>query len=96
MFDWEELDVNEVLTLINENVPNPSPELRDQLYGLILATENLIVEKNCLEWVGLTDEAIWLEYQQLWPFHPAEEPTLAKDIAKFARAIETKLKEKNT
>jgi hypothetical protein len=48
------------------------------------------------EWVGLTDEAIWLEYQQLWPFHPAEEPTLAKDIAKFARAIEAKLKEKNT
>ena len=48
------------------------------------------------EWVGLTDEAVWLEYQQLWPFHPAEEPTLAKDIAKFARAIEAKLKEKNT
>jgi hypothetical protein len=48
------------------------------------------------EWVGLTDEAVWLEYQQLWPFHPEEEPTLAKDIAKFARAIEAKLKEKNT
>ena len=47
------------------------------------------------KWVGLTDEAIWLEYQHLWPFHPAEEPTLAKDIAKFARAIEAKLKEKN-
>ena len=48
------------------------------------------------EWQGLTDEVIWLEYQQLWPFHPAEEPTLAKDIVKFARAIEAKLKEKNT
>ena len=36
----------------------------------------------------LTNEAIWLEYQRLWPFHPSEEPTLAKDIAKFARAIE--------
>ena len=48
------------------------------------------------EWVGLTDEAIWSEYQVLWPFHPAEEPRLAKDIAKFARAIEAKLKEKNT
>jgi len=47
------------------------------------------------EWVGLSDEEIWLEYQCLWPFHPAEEPTLAKDIAKFARAIEAKLKEKN-
>ena len=43
----------------------------------------------------LTDEAIWLEYQRFWPFHPAEEPTLAKDIVKFARAIEAKLKEKN-
>jgi hypothetical protein len=40
------------------------------------------------QWVGLTDEAIWSEYQTLWPFHPAEEPRLAKDIAKFARAIE--------
>ena len=47
------------------------------------------------EWIGLTDEAIWSEYQVLWPFHPAEEPRLAKDIAKFARAIEAKLKEKN-
>ena len=46
-------------------------------------------------WVGLTDEAIWLEYQRFWPFHPAEEPTLAKDIAKFALAIEQRLKEKN-
>jgi hypothetical protein len=47
------------------------------------------------EWQGLTDEVIWLEYQRLWPFHPAEEPTLAKDIVKFASAIEAKLKEKN-
>jgi len=51
--------------------------------------------KKKREWVGLTDEAIWSEYQTLWPFHPAEEPRLAKDIAKFARAIEAKLKEKN-
>jgi hypothetical protein len=58
MFDWEELDVNEVLTLINENVPNPSPELRDQLYGLISATEHLIAEKNCLDWVGLDKETM--------------------------------------
>ena len=47
-------------------------------------------------WVGLTDKAIWLEFQMLWPFHPAEEPQLAKDIVKFAKAIEAKLKEKNT
>jgi hypothetical protein len=47
------------------------------------------------KWVELTEEAIWSEYQVLWPFHPAEEPRLAKDIVKFARAIEAKLKEKN-
>jgi hypothetical protein len=47
-------------------------------------------------WVGLTDKAIWLEYQMLWPFHPAEEPQLAKDIVKFAKAIGAKLREKNT
>jgi hypothetical protein len=65
---------------------------------LMLQIGNLMIQKRRAEkreWVGLTDEAVWLEYQQLWPFHPAEEPTLAKDIAKFARAIEAKLKEKN-
>ena len=36
----------------------------------------------------LTDERVWLEYMQLWPFRPNEEPTLAKDILRFARAIE--------
>ena len=55
-----------------------------------------VAEPYMRTWVGLTDEVIWLEYQTLWPFHPAEEPRLAKDIAKFARAIEAKLKEKNT
>jgi hypothetical protein len=63
------------------------------LAGVRFARVNLPAPSK--EWVGLTDEAVWLEYQQLWPFHPAEEPTLAKDIAKFARAIEAKLKEKN-
>jgi hypothetical protein len=48
------------------------------------------------QWIGLTDEAIWSEYQTLWPFHPAEGPRLAKDIVKFARAIEARLKELNT
>ena len=55
-----------------------------------------VMEPPQRTWVGLSDEAIWLEYQKFWPFHPAEEPTLAKDIAKFANAIEAKLKEKNT
>jgi hypothetical protein len=84
MFDWEELDVNEVLTLINENVPNPSPELRDQLYGLILATENLIAEKNCLDWVGLTKE----EFEQAVDG--------LEDLEDCWVQIEAKLKEKNT
>lgn len=57
--------------------------------------ERPVVQAEGKPWVGLTDEAIWLEYQRFWPFHPAEEPTLAKDIAKFARAIEAKLREKN-
>ena len=83
MFDWEQLDVNEVLTLINENVPNPSPELRVQLYVLISATEHLIAEKNCLDWVGLTDHEL-----QVLDFNDPER-------GKLARAVEAKLKEKN-
>lgn len=43
----------------------------------------------------LTNDRVWLEYMQLWPFRPNEEPTLAKDILRFARAIEAKLREKN-
>jgi len=48
------------------------------------------------EWQGLTEEEVWSQYQTLWPFHPAEEPRLAADISKFARAIEAALKERNT
>ena len=44
----------------------------------------------------LTDVEIWNTYKNLWMFHPAEEPRLAGDVLKFARAIEAKLKEKNT
>jgi hypothetical protein len=36
----------------------------------------------------LTDDRVWLEYMQLWPFRLNDEPTLAKDILRFARAIE--------
>ena len=36
----------------------------------------------------LTDDRVWIEYMQLWPFRPYNEPTLAKDILRFARAIE--------
>ena len=44
----------------------------------------------------LTDVEIWNTYKNLWMFHPAEEPRLAGDVLKFARAIEAKLREKNT
>ena len=47
------------------------------------------------EWRSLSEEEVWSQYQILWPFHPAEEPRLAADISKFARAIEAALKEKN-
>ena len=46
MNEWEELDVHEVFRLINNNVPNPSPKLRDQLYGLITETQDLVIEIN--------------------------------------------------
>ena len=36
----------------------------------------------------LTDGEIWSTYKNLWMFHPAEEPRLAGDVLKFARAIE--------
>ena len=36
----------------------------------------------------LTDVEIWNTYKNLWMFHPAEEPRLAGDVLKFARAIE--------
>lgn len=83
---------------LQPNLPTPT-----NCFGKPVPASQWYVCPNCKkespltkEWVGLTDEAIWLEYQNFWPFHPAEEPTLAKDIAKFARAIEAKLKEKNT
>ncbi len=76
----------------NAGVPPLYPEMKD---GETISVEYTTPPAQ-RQWVGLTDEAIWSEYQTLWPFHPAEEPGLAKDIAKFARAIEAKLKEKNT
>jgi len=36
----------------------------------------------------LSDVEIWNTYKNLWMFHPAEEPRLAGDVLKFARAIE--------
>jgi hypothetical protein len=81
----------ECLLCVVEKLRDENHQLTHQLYDYRAA----FIRARDREWVGLTDEAIWLEYQQLWPFHPAEEPTLPKDIAKFARAIEAKLKERN-
>ena len=44
--------------------------------------------KMCKPSASLTDDRVWLEYMQLWPFRPNDEPTLAKDILRFARALE--------
>ncbi len=42
----------------------------------------------------LSDEEIVKVYQSLWKFLPSEEPDLAKDIKKFARALLKKASEK--
>ena len=47
-----------------------------------------------LDHKDLTDEEIISIYQSLWKFLPSEEPDLAKDIKKFARAILRKAQEK--
>jgi hypothetical protein len=36
----------------------------------------------------LSEQEIWHTYKNLWMFHPSEEPRLAGDVLKFARAIE--------
>ena len=103
-------DMDKAITAIKEALAQPE-QLREENERLHVENRRLIDRIESIgvpvgvggfatttsqhTWVGLTDEAIWLEYQRFWPFHPAEEPTLAKDIAKFANAIEAKLKEKN-
>jgi hypothetical protein len=70
-----------------------------KVYRGVLAenyTQPLFAHPPRREWVSLTEEEVWSQYQTLWPFHPAEEPRLAADISKFARAIERACKERNT
>jgi hypothetical protein len=43
---WEELNVNEVIELIKENITDLSPELLQELYGLIANIDILLQEKN--------------------------------------------------
>jgi hypothetical protein len=43
---WEELDVNEVIEAIKEHITDPSPELLQELYGLIANIDILLQEKN--------------------------------------------------
>ncbi len=88
--------------------PSDMPDGDDPMYdhdffikGMVWA-DAMLCKKNAIPPAAqrqpLTDEAIWRQYQALWPFHPAEEPRLAKDIVKFARAVEAAhgIKEKNT
>ena len=43
---WQELDVNEVIQVINENITDPSPELLQELYGLVASVDIRLQEKN--------------------------------------------------
>ena len=83
-----------LITRLKEEWNNLDPV--DPLRGLIAdAIDALVEAQPSKPWVGLTDVAIWNTYKNLWMFHAAEEPRLAGDILKFARAIEAKLREKN-
>lgn len=61
-----------------------------EIFGLRAKIRNLEATKK-----RLTDDRIWREYMQLWPFHPADEPALAKDILRFARSIEAAVLEES-
>jgi hypothetical protein len=44
--EWQELDVNEVIQVINENITDPSHELLQELYGLVASVDMYLQEKN--------------------------------------------------
>lgn len=44
--EWQELDVNEVIEVINEHITDLTPELLQELYGLIADVDMLLQEKN--------------------------------------------------
>jgi len=44
--EWQELDVNEVIQVISENITDPSPELLQELYGLVAGVDRWLQEKN--------------------------------------------------
>lgn len=44
--EWQELNVNEVIQLISENITDPSPELLQELYGLVASVDIRLQEKN--------------------------------------------------
>jgi hypothetical protein len=48
------------------------------------------------EWVSLTDEEVWSQYQTLWPLPVASDMIRRLQFRKFARAIEQACKERNT
>ena len=43
---WKELDVNEVIEVIKEHITDLSPELLQELYGLIADIDGRLQEKN--------------------------------------------------
>jgi len=44
--EWQELNVNEVIQVISENITDPSPELLQELYGLVAGVDRWLQEKN--------------------------------------------------
>jgi hypothetical protein len=44
--EWQELNVNEVIQVISENITDPSPELLQELYGLVASVDIWLQEKN--------------------------------------------------
>jgi hypothetical protein len=47
------------------------------------------------EWVSLTEEEVWSQYQTLWPLPVASDMIRRLQFRKFARAVEQALKERN-
>jgi hypothetical protein len=47
------------------------------------------------EWVSLTEEEVWSQYQTLWPLPVASDTIRRLQFRKFARSVEQALKEKN-
>jgi hypothetical protein len=93
MTDEERLQmITEQLILVRDNLfrgmSKSMQKLQARNINKVLELENF-TQSPQRKWVGLTDEEI-LKFQDIVP------NTLSYDLIEFAKAIEAKLKEKNT